>query len=328
MQDNFHQSELNQPHPSRTRAILKAHPEVKTLFGKNPYTALIMVSLLVLQTGIAFGMGKLGIQYWWLSFIIAYAVGAFANHCMYVIIHDATHNLIFTSATANRWVAILADLPNLFPGSMGFRVYHLKHHSHQGDYDYDADIAGHWEAKLIGNSFIGKAIWLLLFPVFQLTRPPRLKAISMWSVWSFVNLAFCVAYDVAVVYFFGWAGMLYLVFSFFLSIGLHPCGARWIQEHYTYDPEQETASYYGPVNILALNVGYHNEHHDFPSIPWNKLPELKKMAPEFYDNLKYHTSYVKLLWRFLTDKRYSLYSRVERIGEGKVELDKAKRQAA
>src|SRR5215813_10864202 len=68
------------------------------------------------------------------------------------------------------------------------------------------------------------------------------------------------------------AGISYLVFAFFFSIGLHPVGARWIQEHYTYDFDQETFSYYGPINLVALNMGYHNEHHDLPSVPWNNLP--------------------------------------------------------
>ena len=118
-----------------------------------------------------------------------------------------------------------------------------------------------------------KAIWLALFPIFQLTRPPRLKAITMRDRWFVVNLVCAALYDVAVIYFFGWAGFLYLVFSFFFSVGLHPVGARWIQEHYTNDPEQETYSYYGPINRVCLNMGYHNEHHDFPSIPWNNLAE-------------------------------------------------------
>src|SRR6184192_4431787 len=78
-------------------------------------------------------------------------------------------------------VAIIADLPNLTPGAMGFRVYHLKHHSHQGDYEYDADLANHWEARLVGNKWYRKALWLMLFPFFQLTRPPRLKAVKMWD---------------------------------------------------------------------------------------------------------------------------------------------------
>ncbi len=296
--------------------------------GKNPYTALIMVFILALQTGLAYVMGQLGFQYWWLSLLTAWCIGAFANHCSYVIIHDATHNLIFTSKSWNRFVAIFADLTNLVPGAMGFNVYHLKHHAHQGDYEYDADLASDWEAKLIGNKWYGKALWLLFFPVFQVTRPPRLKAIKLFNGWTFVNLAFALAYDFAIVYFCGWAGLVYLLFSFFFSIGLHPCGARWIQEHYTYDIDQETASYYGPVNIVALNVGYHNEHHDFPAIPWSNLPKLKAMAPEFYDNLKSHDSYVKLLLQFLFDERYSLFSRVERIKAGKVSYDRAQKAAS
>jgi len=327
VQQEFFTAEFDQPHPERTRAIIKAHPEVRQLFGRNPYTALILIFVLTLQTSIAYAMGRLGSGYWWLSVMIAFCVGAFANHCMYVIIHDATHNLIFKNKTWNKLAAIMADLPNLVPGAIGFGVYHLKHHAHQGDYEYDADIANRWEARLIGNKWYRKALWLLLFPFFQLTRPPRLKAITMWSRWSAVNLLFAAAYDFALVYFCGWPGLLYLVFSFFFSIGLHPVGARWIQEHFTYDVGQETASYYGPINLVALNVGHHNEHHDFPSISWNNLPKLRAMAPEFYNTLKYHTSWTRLLFQFLFDERYSLFSRVERVKEGRVNYERAKQAA-
>jgi sphingolipid delta-4 desaturase len=244
--------------------------------------------------------------------LVAYCVGAFANHCNYVIIHDATHNLILPRKSWNIFVAILADLPNLMPGAMGFRVYHLKHHSHQGDYEYDADLANHWEARLVGNIWYRKALWLMLFAFFQLTRPPRLKAITMRDRWFVLNLVCALIYDIAVVWLCGWAGLLYLAFSFFFSIGLHPVGARWIQEHYTNDADQETYSYYGPINRVCLNMGYHNEHHDLPSIPWNNLPKLRAIAPEFYDNLKSHSSWTRLLFQFIFDKRYSLFSRIER----------------
>ena len=96
-----------------------------------------------------------------------------------------------------------------------------------------------------------------------------------------------------------------------------PGGAGWIQEHYTYDFDQETFSYYGPINLVALNMGYHNEHHDLPSIPWNNLPKLRAMAPEFYNNLKYHSSWSRLLFQFVFDKRYSLYSRAGARESGK-----------
>ena len=311
--EGFYQSDLDHPHVNRARAIMKAHPEVRALMVRNPYTALIAVSVVVLQTSIAYLMGRLGFGYWWLGLIIAYGLGAFANHCNYVIIHEATHNLILRSKTWNKLVAILADLPNLTAGAVGFRIYHLKHHSHQGHYEWDADLANHWEARLVGDKWYRKALWLMLFPFFQLTRPPRLKAITMVGGWFFLNLACAAAYDIAIAYFCGWAGLCYLVLSFFFSIGLHPVGARWIQEHYTYDFDQETFSYYGPINLVALNMGYHNEHHDLPSIPWNNLPKLRALAPEFYDNLKSHSSWSRLLFQFIFDKRYTLFSRVERM---------------
>ncbi len=312
VQDNFHQAAWDQPHPERTRAILKAHPEVRALFSRSPATAAIAFLVVALQVSLAFGLGRLGWSYWWLTVLVAYGVGAFANHSMYVVIHDATHNLVFRRKTLNKFVAILADMTNLVPGAIGFGVYHLKHHAHQGAYELDADIASVWEARLIGNKFYRKALWLFFFPFFQITRPPRLKAITMWNRWIFINIVAALFFDVAIVHFCGWPGLFYLVCSFFFSIGLHPIGARWIQEHYTIDSEQETFSYYGPVNRVALNVGHHNEHHDFPSIPWNNLPKLRALAPEFYDTLRFHTSWSRLLWQFLSDPRYTLFSRVER----------------
>src|SRR5947208_9182491 len=132
MQSGFYQSELDHPHAGRARAIIKTHPEVRQLMVRNPYTALIALAIVVLQTAIAFWMGKLGFSYWCLSLLIAYCVGAFANHANYVIIHDATHNLILRNTSLNKLIAILAALPNLKPCAMGCRVYHLRHHSQQG----------------------------------------------------------------------------------------------------------------------------------------------------------------------------------------------------
>ncbi len=315
MSQDFFQSAADEPHRARGRAILAAHPEVRQLVGRNPWTAAVMLFVLSVQTGMAALMGHLGADFWWLTLIAAYGIGACANHCMYVITHETCHNLIFKRRAWNRVVALFADLPNLFPGAMGFSVYHLKHHAHQGDYGLDGDLPSRWEARLFGNRWIGKALWLAVMPIILMLRPGRIGASAMVGGWWLANIALIIIYDLLIWYFFGLAGIAYLLLSFFFSIGLHPLGARWIQEHYTYDPAQETMSYYGPANLMTLNVGYHNEHHDFPSIPWNRLPKLRELAPDYYDTLQSETSWTKLLLRFVFDPRYTLHSRVERPGK-------------
>src|SRR5947207_15152176 len=92
MQAAFYQSESDQPHPGRARAIIKARPDVRQLMVRNPWTALIALSVVVLQTSLALWFGKLGCGYWWLSLRMPYCVAACATHPIYLRIHAATHN--------------------------------------------------------------------------------------------------------------------------------------------------------------------------------------------------------------------------------------------
>ena len=298
-----------EPHIQRTKEIIKKYPEIKDLMGRNIYTFHCIVGIVALQIVVA---GLVSSQAWWVILLAAYCIGAFTNHALFVLIHECSHNMIFKNRTANILAGFLCDLPSAFPSSVGFRTYHLKHHAFQGHYDLDADLPSRWEASLIGNGTFGKAMWLLFFPVFQGLRPPRLKEITFSNKWVWINLVFVLAFDAVMIYFFGWGAIIYFVLSFFFSVGLHPVGARWIQEHYLVAAPQETYSYYGPLNLLSFNVGYHNEHHDFSYVPWNRLPKIRAIAPEYYDTLVYHTSWTKLLWRWLVDKDLSLYSRTLR----------------
>jgi sphingolipid delta-4 desaturase len=311
---DFLYSDLNEPHRQRTKDILKQHPEVRNLIGRNPYSFLLILMVVALQLSIAF---LLSAQPWWEVLIAAYLIGAFANHCLFVLIHEAAHHLIFKRKAFNIIAGIIADIPNIIPSSVSFKSYHLKHHSFQGNYDYDADIASKWEAKLIGFTPFGKILWEILFPVFQGLRPPRLKEIKFLNIWTIINMVVVFGFDAFLIIYVSPVSFLYFVFSFFFSIGFHPLGARWIQEHFIVSPPQETYSYYGILNIPALNVGYHNEHHDFPSIPWSRLPKLKAAVPEAYDNLVSHNSWFKLWLRFLFDPKISLYSRMVRTNKGR-----------
>ncbi|MBC8032794.1 MAG: fatty acid desaturase [Chitinophagaceae bacterium] len=303
------------PHHLRVRQIIKQHPEVKELIGKNPYTIFMIIGLVATQTGIAYLLSDAS---WWLVFLVAYLAGAFISHALWVMIHETSHGLIFKGKVPNLLAGMLANMPHIFPSSVSFQRYHLKHHAHQGEHDLDADLPDFWEARLVSNNPFGKMLWFLLFPFFQITRTARLN-ISLFDRWVLLNWVVQIAFDVAIIALLGPKAFVFMLASFFFSVGLHPLGARWIQEHYlTLDPVQETYSYYGPLNKVAFNVGFHNEHHDFPSIPWNKLPQIKKKAPAYYDSLLSHQSWTKLFLTFIFDPRLSLYSRVLRREKVKI----------
>jgi sphingolipid 4-desaturase/C4-monooxygenase len=295
---------------------------LRQYIGKNPYTFLIIAACIVLHLGMAFLVRDAS---WWIILLAAFFFGAFAAHALWVMIHECSHNLIFSRSYCNTLSGIAANLPHLFPSAVSFQRYHMKHHAFQGVYDLDADLPSQWEARLVGNSAIGKAVWLLLFPFFQVTRPPRLREIRMFDRWIVLNIFLQLLFDVAIYVYLGPRAFLYLLASFFFSVGLHPLGARWVQEHYLVAPPQETYSYYGPLNTVAFNVGFHNEHHDLPSVPWNRLPKVRAAAPEMYDSLVFHTSWTRLLWKFVFDPGISLFSRTERRERNSVALDAAVR---
>ncbi|CAH1256892.1 DEGS1 [Branchiostoma lanceolatum] len=106
--------------------------------------------------------------------------------------------------------------------------------------------------------------------------------------------------------------LAYLVIGNVLVLGAHPVAGHFISDHYMFKKGYETYSYYGPLNAVTFNVGYHNEHHDFPNIPGCRLPKVREIAPEFYVNLPHHTSWSRVMYDFVTDPDIGPFARVKR----------------
>ena len=130
-----------------------------------------------------------------------------------------------------------------------------------------------------------------------------MKAVRTIDIWVLFNAAAMAAAMAPIVWFFGCWPVAYLFLSTLFALGVHPVGARWVQEHFIFKEGQETYSYDGPLNKLSFNMGYHNEHHDFPQVPWSLLPEVRAAAPEFYNELYHHKSWTKLLFYVLFQPR-------------------------
>jgi len=309
--DDFFWDASDEPHASRRKQILAAHPEVNKLMGPEWRSKYIAVFLLVIpQIWLSWATQHLS---WPAYLLVAYVFGATITQALFLAIHELAHNLFFRKPQANRYFAMLVNWPIGIPYCVPFRGYHLEHHKYQGIDGIDTDIPSRFEGKYIRGP-LSKTIWCCCQILTYALRPMFIKAqdVTRAHVWNWVSQ---LAFDALVFYLWGWRPLFYFVFCIFLAGGLHPCAGHFISEHYVFphlDAVQETYSYYGPLNWLTWNVGYHNEHHDFCNIPWSRLPALKATAPEFYENLAVCESWIGVIWDYIVRDEIGPYNRVKR----------------
>jgi len=319
--NDFYWSEEQEPHVIRRREILKKYPQIKDLFGVNPmlkFTSSLWVVLdilVALNIHRVFDLSISPIAKWSIFLALTYFVGATIVHALFLAIHEITHYIAFKSKGPNNFLAYFINIPILFPYAMSFKYYHNMHHYSQGKDGVDADIPLKGEAMLF-KGIIGKTIWYVTQIFFYAFRPMFVKKLP-FDKWTVMNWLFTWGTTAILIYVTvgqgnGWYGIFYLLLALLFAGGLHPTSGHFISEHYVFDQGQETYSYYGPLNLLTYNVGYHNEHHDFPNIAGKYLPKVKEIAGEYYNDLHSYNSWTAVIWKFLTRKDVTLFSRTKR----------------
>jgi sphingolipid delta-4 desaturase len=294
--------------------MLQKYPQIKTLYGPCARTKYVCTALVVMQLASSY---LLRAAPWWLIVLVAYSFGGVINQALLLAIHELSHNLGFKKPWQNRLFAALINLPIGVPVAETFRYYHLLHHVHQGEDGTDTDLPTELEGRSLRGP-VRKLLWVAgqgfayaLRPLFVHPKKP--------SAGELLNLLLQLAFNGLLLHFWGVKALAYLPVSSLIVMGLHPVAGHYVSEHYVFREGQETYSYYGPLNRLTFNVGYHNEHHDFPYIPGSRLAELHKMAPEYYDSLFHHSSWTKTLWQYVTRADLGGYSRVKRTRRERTE---------
>lgn len=349
---NFYWTSQKEPHAIRRHAILKKHPEVKSLMGHEPLTKYIVLGVVSLQLFVSYYLRNTH-PFTWKFFILAYVIGATANQNVFLAIHELSHNLGFRKSIHNKLFSIFTNTPIGIPYSASFGPYHQLHHKFLGDEVLDTDIPTKFEALFLSN-ILGKAFFATFQIFFYALRPMFMTKIPFTYI-HLLNVVYQFTFNYIWVHNLGWYSYCYFLMSSFLAGSLHPCSGHFIAEHYLLDLEEaisggklslvntpgenekisvtdeskversdvefqskyalETFSYYGILNIFTWNVGLHNEHHDFPFISWSKLWELNRMCPEFYNTLPKHNSWCKVLWDFVMKDDVGLYNRVKRVNK-------------
>lgn len=327
--DNFEWVGGDEPHATRRKLILAKHPEIKSLMKVDPNFKWIVSSLVIFQIITVILLRN--VTSWFILFPICYFITGTVNHALMLAVHEIAHAQAFgpNRVMANRIFGMIANLPLGIPMSVSFKKYHLEHHRYQGDDILDTDIPSKFETRFFTTTFL-KLIWVTLQPFFYTIRPLFVHP-KPPTIHEFTNLVVQLTFDIIIGLTCGWHLVFYLILANIIAMGLHPVAGHFISEHYImFDKEDiqtneasvtqhdgkflipETCSYYGPLNYLTFNVGYHVEHHDFPSIPGSKLPLVRKIAPEFYNHLNHHTSWVKVIWKYITDPSVGPFARVKR----------------
>jgi sphingolipid delta-4 desaturase len=265
---DFARDDMDEPHLKRKHALLLKYPnQIEKLYGTDINTFWIATVINIVQLGFAYYFGHYNTH--WIYYVLsAYFIGGTTTGIIGVIIHEACHNLVTGSNTLDRLVGLYTNIVLPVPISQSFRRYHIEHHTWQGVEDRDPDLPLDWEKTLIRGNTFKKIFWIFIYPVMYVVRGVVMqhRRGHTPNKWECINVVFSILADIVIFKFCGSKGLAYLFLSLWFGYSLHPGAAHFIQEHYTFDNGQETYSYYGILNIPFMNIGYHNEHHDFQKV--------------------------------------------------------------
>lgn len=329
-------SQTGDPHMLRRKLILAKHPEIKSLMVVDPYFKWQVLALVFAQIGTVFLLRNVDSLY--ILLFLGYFVTGIISHALFIAIHEIVHDHAFgpNRTRANIILGMVANLPLIFPVSVFQKQHHPKHHRHTGIYGVDPETPSDYE-KTAFRTHLGKIVWMIAGPFFTaFNYPPRgYKKDEKLKTHAICNTISQFIFTSLVAHFCGLRMAFYLIFSFFVILNFHPIAGERLSDHSHLFKMKDiqifeerngmknrgvqleslgTFSYYGPINKITFNAGYHVEHHDFPSIPGSKLPLVRKIAPEFYNSLPYYTSRTRAIWNFITEPSFgpwSLFARAD-----------------
>lgn len=308
-------------HKRRRQEIQNEFPEVRKLVGADSRTQYFAYALVIIQISVAYIVRDSYIG----AIVLGSIISPYMDFAVLTLIHEVSHSLVFGYPFYDRLLGIFTNTVFMAPVSEVFRQHHNIHHRHLGDVTKDVDVPGEREMKAIGNSTVLKTFWLIL-SVFILPIRSMKKLPVHWSFMMALNWIVCLSFTFTTFY-LSKPAFIYLILGMVWSQSMHPANARQVQRHIKLysdedgagkDKETEdtpihkrkmnTFSYYGGLNFLTLNVGFHVEHHDFGNIAWSRLPELKRIAGEkwYPTNAGYKSRGFKEIFAFILNPKISL----------------------
>jgi fatty acid desaturase len=302
----FLRSEISAQDISTNPVVQHPHNTSRTIPERLPAATVKELSLLEPSRALAATAGE------WLSIAVAIAlctlfwhpvvyvigvvfIGA-RQHALIIMGHDASHYRYLPKRWQNELFANLFLMWPVFASVEAFRKFHSTHHQYtnlpqDGNrhiwYTHDAagELAADW---VFPKTRAGLALLLLrralfLTGIFWIVRGlvgSSLIPSSHWMVAA--RIAFYLSVVGALTIFSAWYAFLLYWIVPYCTWHIAIQYARIICEHSAVESEEEE---YGitrttiptlleSIFILPCNVGYHIEHHWYPSVPFYRLPDL------------------------------------------------------
>lgn len=301
-------------HRALRRALLAQDPSLRDLFGPEPMTLVFLCGLIGVHVGLAYCLREAQL---YLVFASALLLGQFVLHAGGALVHEAAHGLVLRGRRGRLVVDVLLEtLLTSFGHHAQYQLDHVcSHHPYLGDYERDyehKDACRFWARASLRTErphrhrgLIALQLFLDALPLGFLVSDDLVAALERRSVQlptrdvkrsvpgPNLGKSRRIAYGLLsafvlanVVRWLGPMSLLYWVWSLSLFQG------RWgvsnvgqvLAEHPSGDPNTPTCSYYGPFNYILFNTGYHDEHHTFPNVAWNRLKTLRSRAPNAFQN--------------------------------------------
>ena len=203
-----------------------------------------------------------------------------------VLVHEASHRLLFKRPVLNQWIGFLCGLSVLLSVS-GFRTNHLAHHERRGCHASPEDVGANFRDATRSVSFYylsilirayGFLVYLPFVGLVQGSRKMRAKTLAEYALIGAVCAAVFRLFPI---------DAILKVWIVPLLISSHLTELRAVAEHglttrgNVFTATRSVLSNRW-VSFFNCNINYHLEHHLFPGVPWYNLPKVHRLLQEEY----------------------------------------------
>jgi fatty acid desaturase len=235
-------------------------------------------------------------------YVIAVMIIGSRQHALLILGHDASHYRYLRTRWQNDLFANLFLMWPTFASVEGFRKFHGTHHQYTNlakdgnrqlwhTHNAEGELAPEW---VFPKTRTGLALMLLRRAAFLTGISWILRGLvgsslipsPRWMVAA--RIAFYASVAAALTVFGAWADLVWYWLVPFCTWHIAAQYMRLICEHSAVESDEDEyrvtrttlPTWLESVFILPRNVGYHLEHHWYPSVPFYRLHELHRLLAE------------------------------------------------